>query len=468
MTASRIREMGRRLREGTVTAQRLAADAVAAATATNDAIGAFVVVAEAAAAASAHRADEELGAGVDRGPLHGIPVAVKDIVDVAGWPTRCGSPTYPDAPVADDATVVRRLRDAGAIIVGKTTAHELACGVYSPPARNPWNVDRLPGGSSGGSGAAVAAGVVAMALGSDTGGSIRIPAAVCGVAGMKPTFGRVPRVGVEPLSWSLDHLGPLAATVEDCALTLAVLAGRDPADPASLDEPVPDYTARLGRGVDGVRIGVLRGEPVEPMQPDVAEAFGEAVALLGELGGVLVDVTIPELGHTVAAEFAIIAPEAGHHHRRRLRDQAEAIDPGIRALLVAGLLLPAARYLRGLQARAVIADALRRSFVEHALDVIVTPTLPATAAGLEQEELEYADRIEPVTISYVRTTAPYNLAGLPALSVPCGFDGGGLPVGLQVVGRPLGEPVVFQVGGAYEAVTSWHEARPPLHVEATP
>ncbi len=468
MTASRIRELSLRLRDGTVTARDLAAAAVTAATTGNDAIGAFVMVEEATVAAAARRADEELAAGLDRGPLHGVPVAVKDIIDVAGWPTRCGSPTYPNTPVAGDAAVVRRLRDAGAVIIGKTTAHELACGVSSPPARNPWNVERVPGGSSGGSGAAVAAGVVPMALGSDTGGSIRIPAAVCGVVGIKPTFGRVSRAGVEPLSWSLDHLGPLAATVEDCAITLGVLAGRDPADPATLDEPVPEYTSHLGRGVDGLRVGVLRGEPFAPMQPGVSAAFGAAVACLEELGATPVEVTVAELGYAIAAEFAVIAPEAGHYHRRRLRDHAASIDPAIRALLVSGLLLPAAQYVRGLQARKAIAAALRRSFVEHALDVMVTPTLPATAAGVEQEELAYEDRVEPVTISYVRTTAPFNLAGLPALSVPCGFDGAGLPVGLQVVGRPLEEHVVFQVAGAYEEATPWHEMRPPLHVEASP
>ncbi len=384
---------------------------------------------------------------------------------MAGFATRCGSPAYPATPRPADATVVSLLRAAGAVIVGKTTAHELACGVYSAPASNPWDVGRLPGGSSGGSGAAVAAGIVPMALGSDTGGSIRIPAAVCGVAGLKPTFGRVSKAGVEPLAWSLDHIGPLAATVEDCALTLAAIAGPDAADPSTADIAVADYASQLDAGISDLRIGVLDGAPFSPMQPDVAAAFASAVEALSSLGADLVPVAVPELRFGIAAEFGIVGPEAAEYHRALLRQSPELIDPGIRALLVAGALLPGEQYLKAAEARVSITRAVRDVFERNGLAALVTPTLPATAALQVQEEFAYEDVTEPVTVSYVRTTAPFNLSGLPALSVPCGFDGSGLPIGLQIAGRPFDEETVLRIGHAHESATSWHRARPPVHVE---
>ena len=349
-------------------------------------------------------------------------------------------------------------------MVGKTTTHELACGVYSAPAANPWDTDLLPGGSSGGSGAAVAAGAVPMALGSDTGGSIRIPAAVCGVAGLKPTFGRVSRAGVASLAWSLDHLGPLAATVSDCAVSLQAIAGFDPADPATVRLPVPDFSARLGQGVEGLRIGVLEGGPFAPVQEGVAEAFGRAVELLRALGAEPRAIDIPELDYTLAAEFAIVGPEAAACHRRLLRDRPEAISPGIRHLFAIGTLAPSSYYLAGQRARVVIRDALRAAFRSHELSAVVTPTAPATAAPAHERRIECAGAEEDLTRAYVRTTAPFNLSGQPALSVPCGFDAGGLPIGLQVVGRPFDEVTVLRIGAAYESATSWASRRPPVHV----
>ena len=466
MNASVIRQMGELLRSGTVTSGEMTARAIQGAKGLNQTIEAFVLTDEDTAINAAERADHEMREGHDRGLLHGIPVAVKDIIDVEGWPTRCGSPAYPMAAVSRDATVVVKLRDAGAVIVGKTTAHELACGVYSPPASNPWDVGRVPGGSSGGSAAAVSAGIVPLALGSDTGGSIRIPAATCGVSGIKPTFGRVSRAGVEPLSWSLDHIGPIAATVEDCALALHVLAGRDSLDGSTSEASVADYTSWLDAGVSDLRIGVLQGEPFAPMQPEVADVFAAAVEQLGEMGAEPVEVAIAELEHTLATESAIVGAVAGHYHRRLLQQRPELIDPGIRDLLVSGLLLPASHYLNALQARRVIARAIRRAFVDQDLDVMVSPTLPATAVRQDQEEIEYADRSEPVTLSYVRTTAPFNLSGLPAVSVPCGFDGDRLPIGLQVVAPPFEEAIALGVAAAYESGTGWRQEQPPIHAGA--
>ena len=461
-----IAAAARRLREGAVSSVELTREVLDGIARVDKRLKAFVLVDRDGALEAADAADHLLRSGRDAGPLTGIPVGVKDIIHMAGLPTRCGSPAYPDRPRSADATVVTRLREAGAVIVGKTTTHELACGVYSAPAANPWDTDRLPGGSSGGSGAAVAAGVVPMALGSDTGGSIRIPASVCGVAGLKPTFGRVSRAGVEALAWSLDHLGPLAATAADCAVSLQVMAGFDPADPATSRAPVPDFSAALGRGVEGLRIGVLSGPPFSPMQEGVAAAFGDAVEKLRSLGAEPVKIDAPELEYTLAAEFAIVGPEAAAYHRRPLLDRPELISPGIRQLFAIGTVVPSSHYLAGLSARLAIRDALGAAFETQRLSAVVTPTLPATAAPAGDEQLDCAGEPEDVTAAYVRTTAPFNLSGQPALSVPCGFDGAGLPVGLQIAGRPFDEATVLQVGAAYESATSWTDRQPPVHAQA--
>lgn len=465
MNAFTIAEAGRWISNGEVSSRELTQAVLDGIDAIDGALSSFVLTDEAGALAAADAADAAVASGEAQGPLVGVPVAVKDIIDMAGLPTRCGSAAYPATAVGSDATVVALLRRAGAVIVGKTTAHELACGVYSAPASNPWDTARLPGGSSGGSGAAVAAGIVPMALGSDTGGSIRIPAAVCGIAGLKPTYGRVSKAGVEPLAWSLDHIGPLAATVEDCALTLGAIAGADPADPSTVDFGIDDYTGALGQGIEGQRIGVLDAAPFSPLQPAVAAAFAAAVDTLASLGADVVPVAIPELRFTIATEFGIVGPEAAEYHRLLLRDRPGLIDPGIRALLVAGALLPAEHYLKAAEARAVITHAVRKAFDDARLAALVSPTLPATAALQDQEDFVYGEETEPVTISYVRTTAPFNLTGLPALSIPCGFDGGGLPIGLQIAGRPFDEATVLAIGHTYETATAWHRARPAIHIE---
>lgn len=460
-----IARIARQLREGATTSVEITRRALDAIDRTDNRLNAFVLVDREGAMRAAEQADRILNSGNATGPMTGVPVAIKDIIHMEGLPTRCGSPAYPGEPRDHDAAVVSRLREAGAVMVGKTTTHELACGVSSPPATNPWDTARLPGGSSGGSGAAVAAGVVPMALGSDTGGSIRIPASVCGIAGLKPTFGRVSRAGVETLAWSLDHIGPLAATVEDCAATLQVLAGHDPADHVTEPAPPPDYSAKLGRGVDGLRLGILATPPFSPMQADVEQAFRDAVEHLEGLGADVVPVDIPELVFTLETEFAIVGPEAAAYHHRRLRASPELISPGIRELFTIGTIMPSAHYLKGLRARQVIRDALRRAFHRNRLDAAITPTLPATATLADQEMIDYGELWEDVTSSYVRTTAPFNLSGQPALTVPCGFDREGLPIGLQIAGRPFDEVTVLRIGAAYEATTTWAEHRPPVHVE---
>ena len=458
MATSKIQSMSRNLRDRKVSSKEFTTQALDRASQLNDSIKAFEFIDEESALSNASHCDNELRSGCDRGPLHGIPVGIKDIIDVEGWPTRCGSSAYSSDPSKKDAEVVEKLREAGAVLIGKTVPHELACGVYSHPTKNPWNLDYIPGGSSGGSAAAVSAGIVPMALGSDTGGSIRIPAAVCGIAGIKPTFNTVSCTGVEPLSWSLDHIGPLASTVYDCALSLHAIMNSSTAR----NDFMASLTDKVALGVKGLRIGVIRGEPFEPMQTEVATMYDKAVAELQTIGAQTIDVVIPELKHSVAAEFAIIGPEAGHYHKNRLAKAAQKIDPDIRALLLAGNLLPSEQYFIGLTARTVIAESIRRCFDRHRLSVIVTPTLPAKAAKATQSEFNYMDRNEPVTISYVRTTAPFNLAGLPALSTPCGFDSAGLPIGLQIVGRAMDETTVLAIGHAYESATGWNQKVPPV------
>lgn len=451
------------LRSGRTTSRALTEASLAAAATLDGDLSAFVVIDSDRALEAADAADRAIACGRDLGPLMGVPVGIKDIVDVAGLPTRCGSPAFSATPAATDATLVRRLRRSGAVIVGKTTTHELACGVYSPPASNPWDLSRIPGGSSGGSGAAVAAGIVPVAIGSDTGGSIRIPASLCGTVGLKATYGRVSRAGVAALAWSLDHLGPLTATVAGSAAALEVLAGPDPLDPSASSRPVPQYSRSLDRGVDGLRIGVLRGAPLEPIAPDVAAAFENAADLLGRQGAAMVGVEVAELEHALAAEFGIVAPEAAAYHRELLRSRPDLIDPGIRALLVGGLMLETEHYLKALQARRAIADALRRAFVHHRLDALLTPTVPATAALKNADDFRFGDAVEPVTLAYVRTTGPFNLSGLPALSVPAGLDRDGLPIGLQIAAAPFDEETALRIGACFEATAGIHDLRPPIH-----
>lgn len=433
--------MATALRDGTTTATALTERFLAREAASSERLHSFVAIDAERLLAAARIADDELADGIDRGPLHGIPIGVKDIIDVEGYPTRWGSPLSPSSPAVHDATIIARLRHAGALIAGKTASHELACGVVTAPTSNPWDLDRVPGGSSGGSGAAVGAGLVPIGLGSDTGGSIRIPAALCGIVGLKPTYGLVPVDGVLPLSTSLDHIGPLGATVADCARTLTAIAGDG-----------SDYADDLGRGIDGLRLGLITHEPFAPMQGDVGQAVHRAADALRTLGATCFDVTIPELRHCLAAEFGIIPLEAYEHHEPSLRLRPFDIDPDIRALLTAGAVLPRSVYDRALAARASIAGAIDAAMAEHRLDALVTPTLPSTAASKSDTEHSYDGVSEPVAVSYVRTTAPFNLSGQPAISVPCGFDHQGLPIGLQIVARRGADALVLRIAHAYEAV----------------
>jgi aspartyl-tRNA(Asn)/glutamyl-tRNA(Gln) amidotransferase subunit A len=437
----------------------------------DDRVHAYVCVLADSALEAAREAEAAIARGQHRGPLHGIPVALKDLYHLAGTPTAAGSQVLDGFMPPSDATVTERLRAAGAVMVGKTVTHEFAYGQNVPPTRNPWDLDRTPGGSSAGSGAAVAGGACLAAMGTDTGGSIRMPAAVDGIVGLKPTYGRVSRSGVVPLSWSLDHCGPLTRSVEDAGLILQATAGYDARDPASARTRVPDFIGNIHAGVRGLRLGVPTNYWFDRVHRAVREAFERALMVLTDLGAVRVDITLPMVDLAVPIGIGILMPEASSIHQQWLRQQPERYDDGTRRMLQAGELQLATDYLRALRARTALKDAFRSTFEEHKLDALLTPTEPTTATRIDQAEVDFGEAgQEPFFSTFVRHTIPFNVSGQPALSVPCGFSadteggriGAGLPMGLQIVGRPFDEATILRIGSAYEGATDWHTRRPPL------
>jgi aspartyl-tRNA(Asn)/glutamyl-tRNA(Gln) amidotransferase subunit A len=422
--------------------------------ATEGALGAFACVTPELARKAAAQAEQEIAAGRYLGPLHGIPLGVKDLYDTAGVPSTSSSKVRADRVPDADAVAVERLLGAGMIMVGKTHTHEFAYGGITPTTRNPWDTGRIPGGSSGGSGAAVASGGCMVGLGTDTAGSIRIPASLCGTVGLKPTYGRASRRGVASLSWSLDHVGPLARNVYDCALVLNTIAGFDRLDPACVDVPVPDYTAGLDGGVAGLRVGVPSNYYFDQVHEDVAAAVHAAIGVLEGLGAELREVTIPYADQILAAEWGILLPEASAYHQETLRSMGDLYQEDVRLFLEVGELVLATDYIRALRVRTLMQQAWAVMFDE--IDVLVSPAMPLAAPEVGATEVTWSDgSTEDVTTALVRLTSPGNLTGLPTLSLPVGFDAAGLPLGMQVTGRPFDEATVLRVGTAYEgAVTT--------------
>lgn len=423
------------------------------------ALGAFITVTADTARAQAASAACEISAGRYRGPLHGIPVSLKDLIDTEGIRTTCGSRILAGRVPDRDAAVTARLRDAGAVLLGKAALHEFAYGVTTDNphfgrTRNPWDPDRIPGGSSGGSGAAVAAGLGPVSIGTDTGGSIRIPAALCGIVGLKPSYGRVSRYGVFPLAWTLDHVGPLARTVEDAAIVLQAIAGPDPRDPTTLGQRVVEFTAALRRPVRGLRVGVLADDHHRLMAEDVRAAFEDALGVLRDLGIRLEEVQFPRPLEASAAQTAIIMSEASSVHDRWLRDRPEEYGGDVRARLMRGQFVTAVQYLTAQRARALILDEV--AALLHSYAALVVPTTPCVAPLATQETVTIDGSRRDVRDTLTRMTRLANLTGLPAITVPCGAGAGGLPVGLQVIGRPMDEETVLAVGHAYERATPWH------------
>jgi aspartyl-tRNA(Asn)/glutamyl-tRNA(Gln) amidotransferase subunit A len=389
--------------------------------------------------------------------LPGIPVAVKDLFDTAGMLTTGGSRFFMENVPRSDARAVARLRQEGATIMGKTNTHEVALGVttvnpHFGACRNPWDERRLAGGSSGGSAVAVAVGMALSALGTDTGGSIRIPASLCGVVGLKPTFGRVSLRGVMPLSWNLDHVGPLTRSVEDAAIMLQVLAGYDADDPTSVDMPIEDLRAKIQEGIRGWRVALGRGDYVKAAKPEVLEAVDAAAAVLSECGARVLPVEVSFLLEAARANKVMTQADAATVHRQRLAEHPDWFGDDVRRRLEAGRDTGAADYIEARRAQAVVRRRLERLFDDF--DVLVLPTTPTTAPPVSgRDAVELASEL-------TRFTAPFNLAGMPAISLCCGFDGAQLPIGMQLITDAWGEATLLRAARAYERSSGWHERWP--------
>ena len=419
-------------------------------------LNAYVTVTAERALADARAAEAALKRG-DAGPLTGIPIAYKDLYATKGIRTTAGSAVLGDWVPAEDCTCVARLQQAGMVMLGKLITHEFAFGIQFPghrfpPARNPWNVDHIPGGSSSGSGAALAAGMTVGSLGSDTGGSIRGPAAFCGIAGLKPTYGRVSRAGVVTLSWTLDHTGPMARSAEDCAFMLQALAGHDPADPASAREPVADYLADLEGGVKGLRVGVVRDYFFDQVEPETVAAFERAAGELGRLGAAVRDVTIPSI-HATPSFMVIMLTEAFAYHERDLRTRPELYGDVLREKLMAGGLFRADEYIQAQRLRSQIREDTERAL--QSVDVLITPTALGPAPSFKVV-------LDPDFPFAKSNMGPFNVTGLPTLALPTGFSSTGLPLSFQISGRPFDEATVLRAGHAYQRATDWHRRRPPV------
>ncbi len=429
-------------------------------------VNAYITVMGESALDAAREAEAEIARGNHRGPLHGIPIALKDIVYTKGIRTTAGSKILKDFVPREDATVTTRLRQAGAIIVGKTNMHEFAFGPLNTnphygDAHNPWDLERVTGGSSGGSAAAVAASMASAALGTDTGGSIRIPAAFCGVFGIKPTYGRVSRYGVTPCAWSLDNVGPLTKTAEDSALVLSAIAGWDPRDPASSRRPVPDYAATLSRSVAGLKVAVLREYVTDPLEPEVAAGFQAALEVLRGLGMAVEELSVPEVEVAIGASTAILFAEVTAYHQENMRSRPQDFGPDVRARLEQGSMIAATDYVNGQRVRRMLIDRFRALMKQY--DALVCPTEPAIAPRLDQEMVQYEGYSEPRGATATRHTRLFNLTSQPAASVPCGYAPNGLPIGMQIATAPFDEATALRIAHAYQQATEWHLRIPQLY-----
>jgi aspartyl-tRNA(Asn)/glutamyl-tRNA(Gln) amidotransferase subunit A len=440
------------LRARRVSAVELATAAIDRVDRHNAALGAFITVTAEQALQQAREADRELAAGTDRGPLHGIPIALKDLFATSGVRTTAGSRVYENYVPDFDATVVERLRAAGAVSLGKLNMHEMAYGITSDnphfgTVRNPWNREHSPGGSSGGSAAAVASQMVYMAMGTDTGGSIRIPAAFCGTVGLKPTYGRVSRYGVLPLGYSLDHMGPLTRNVRDAALVLNAIAGRDPKDSTSSRRPVVDYVPEEGCRVRGLRIGFPENFFFERLDPDVESAVRGAIARAESLGAVVLPVRLPDMeALNVVARMVLLAEAsavAGPAMERR-----ELFGADVLALLDQGRLVPATDYINAQRLRRKMRREFDRLWSEA--DCLMMPTTPNTAPKIGETTVRLGGQDENVRLATTRLVRGINALGYPALSLPCGLSGSRLPIGVQIIGPAFEEARILRLGAALE------------------
>jgi aspartyl-tRNA(Asn)/glutamyl-tRNA(Gln) amidotransferase subunit A len=454
-----IQQLSRQIRDRSISPVELTRDCLARIEKLNPTLNAFITVTADSALDQARRAEQEILSGDYRGPLHGIPIGLKDILDTAGVRTTAASALFKDRIPGEDAEVVRRLRAAGAIILGKQNLHEFAYGGSSMisffgEVHNPWDTARLAGGSSGGSAASVAAGLGFAAVGTDTAGSIRLPAAYCRVVGLKPTYGRVSARGVVPLSWSFDHVGPLANSVYDAALMLQVLAGYDPADPASIDAPVPNLIAAFDQRPPNLRIGIPRPFFFDDLDPEVAAAIDKAIQVFATLHAEIRDVKLE-----ISTDRTLASAEAYAYHESFVARSPELYQPATLARIQSGANISASDALRASRDLQASRHAIRKIFNE--VDVLLTPTVPIPPPVIADLR-EHPDNLRPHELIMLRNTRPFNVWGIPTISVPCGFTKDGLPIGLQLAAAPWREDVVLQAAHAYEQSTDWHKKMPSL------
>ena len=428
-------------------------------------LNSYITVTHEEARKSAVEADESIADGNYHGPLHGIPLAVKDQFFTKGIRTTAGSNLLSEFIPEKDAVVVEKLKAAGSVILGKLNLSEFALGEsFSHPAgtpRNPWDLNRNPGISSSGSAAATSAFLCASALAEDTGGSTRIPAAWCGLAGLRPTWGRVSRRGVIPVSWSMDTVGPVARTVEDCAITFQAIAGYDSEDPYSWDTPVPDYRLGLSGGVSGLKIGVLKEKVAfGNLEPQTLEAMHTAIDQLKSLGAIVEEVSIPSVECAGVASKCITDMDGGYLHHERLKTRAQEYDHNSRVRLITGILTPAQSYIKAQKLRKIVRDDILETLSR--VDALILPTSPGPAPNIPEKAGIANQEDAQSRISGVRNfTGAFNLAGLPALSLPCGFTSENLPLSIQIAGRPMEEELLFRLGHTYQQITDWHLRRAP-------
>ncbi len=448
-----IREAGAALRRHEISALELTDAVLARIAERNPELNAYITVTAALAREQARAADAEMRDGIDRGALHGIPIGVKDLFDTAGVRTTTGSSFWCDRVPETDATAVTRLRRAGAVLTGKHNTHEWAYGTttinpHYGPARNPHDPSRISGGSSGGSAVAVADGMCFGALGTDTGGSVRGPASLCGIVGLKPTYGRVSLAGVVPLAPSLDHAGPLGRTVEDVALLLNAIAGPDPRDPLCRDIESPDFTAAMAGDARGLRVALLRAPQMERAEPEVRAAVESAARSLATAGAQLTEVEAPLLADAEAISLGIMAPEASSYHMERLRANPAGFGADVRERLEVGALVPAVDYVTAQRARSLLTAHINAWF--ERVDAVLLPATARTAPAI-------GPGASAAMRAYPSPRRPFNITGHPAISVPCGADAAGLPIGLQVAGRHWDEVTVLRVAAAWEQLARARE-----------
>ena len=421
------------------------------------AINSFITVTAESALQAARQAEEAIGRGEYRGPLHGIPLAVKDLYETAGVRTTAGSKFFAETVPEADCVAIRKLKESGAVLLGKLNLHEIALGVTNKnphfgACHNPWDLARSPGGSSGGSGAALAAHLCLGSLGSDTGGSIRIPSSLCGVVGLKPTYGRVSLRGVIPLSWNLDHAGPMARRVRDAGILLQAIAGYDPEEAYSVNYPTEDYLSRLHGGIEGWRVALASDEFFGKADPEVLALVSQAARTFAGLGAQVEEAPFPGGYEAASANGLMTTSDAAAFHRERMKTRPEDFGADVLQRLRAGAAYTSTEYILARRTQTELRRRFQRFFDDY--DVLLTPTTPIPAPPLEgPDAVEQARRL-------TRFTAPFNLTGLPALSLPCGFTQAGLPVGLQIVSRSWAEAQVLRAGYAYEGATEWHLKKP--------